>query len=469
MYPESGYDEFLDEDLFGRNSTQQSAMTSLEEIPTYTRRIMLTGGAGFIGSVLVKKLVLNYPEYFILVIDKLDYCSSLNNLKPFLDLECGGSHSGARVSPNPSFPNFMFLQADIIDAQAVEAALIQYQINTIIHLAAQTHVDKSFGESIDFTRNNVLGTHVMLEAARKIFGLNEKTPMNGCMNGDPAPRFIFVSTDEVYGEVLFEESDSREDAPLAPSNPYSATKAAAECMVQAYHKSFRLPVIITRSNNVYGPSQYPEKIFPKFIMNLLKEDPTLEYGPLESGKCYIHGSGHHWRTYLYVTDAANALDIILHRGVVGQVYNIGAGEELNNIELAQLLIHRMVNVKEEGQLERGSHSSRKSASNASHAHLQSCDACASRIEFVEDRVFNDLRYAVDSTKLQSLGWEPKVVFNEGIDKTIQWYRQNGSTWWGDIHGALYPHSIRQPPEPTTSRSPSLAHPTYPRINPAGPP
>ncbi|KAF9304014.1 hypothetical protein BGZ74_002582 [Mortierella antarctica] len=417
MYRETGYDEFFDEDLSGRNNTQQSAMKTLEGMPTYTRRIMLTGGAGFIGSVLVKKLVLNYPEYFILVIDKLDYCSSLSNLKPFLDLESGGPHSGARASPNPSFPNFMFLQADVIDAQAVEAALIQYQINTIIHLAAQTHVDKSFGESIDFTRNNVLGTHVMLEAARKIFGLNETTPMNGHMNGDPAPRFIFVSTDEVYGEVLFEESDSKEDAPLAPSNPYSATKAAAECMVQAYHKSFRLPVIITRSNNVYGPSQYPEKIFPKFIMNLLREDPTLDFGTLGSGKCYIHGSGQHWRTYLYVTDAANALDVILHRGEIGQVYNIGAGQELNNIELAQLLIHRMVMVKEEGQMERGSHSSRESASNTAHAHLQSCDACASRIEFVEDRVFNDLRYAVDSTKLQSLGWEPKVVFNEGIEKT----------------------------------------------------
>ncbi|KAG0345583.1 hypothetical protein BG004_003538 [Podila humilis] len=457
-----GYDEFHNADLLGRNIPAAHTLTGADDHIKYTRRIMLTGGAGFIGSVFVKKLVLNYPEYFILVVDKLDYCSSLNNLQPFLTdsdkTRC--LHEGSSASFNPAFPNFAYLNADIIDSQAMEAALVEYRINTIIHLAAQTHVDKSFGESIDFTRNNVLGTHVLLEAARKHFGSLEKkstvqhtTATNGSSSEslEPEPRFIFVSTDEVYGEVLFDKADSQEDAPLAPSNPYSATKAAAECMAQAYHKSFRLPVIITRSNNVYGPSQYPEKIFPKFIMNLLREqDPTLfdstgSFGP--SGKCYIHGSGHHWRTYLYVTDAANALDVVLQRGEVGQVYNIGGGEELNNIELAQLLVHRMVKGEKvseqchlsscQGHAESQQFLAAKSnghfclghrngfkrdrdpwaTAGEAQAHLNDCIDCSSRIEFVEDRAFNDLRYAVDSSKLQALGWEAKVDFNHGIEKT----------------------------------------------------
>ncbi|KAF9355397.1 hypothetical protein BGX26_006613 [Mortierella sp. AD094] len=369
--------------------------------------------------------------------------------------------------------------------------MTEYKIDTIIHLAAQTHVDKSFGESIEFTKNNVLGAHAMLEAARRVFcapnfkdrSATSCTEENANNIQRDRTRFIYVSTDEVYGEVPLGQPDSKEDGPLAPSNPYSATKAAAECMVQAYHKSFHLPVIITRSNNVYGPFQYPEKIFPKFIMSLLNSDNTgviprlsilkdSRRGSRTGGHCYIHGSGEHSRTYLYVTDVANALDVILHRGEVGQVYNIGGGHELTNIELAQDLIHRIVPrkesangspysvpiangsscpapiasgsdinqvddaglkihlqedqkavapISENGHIELCIHGQEFSASRLVEAdqHLKRCRLCLDRIVFVEDRAFNDRRYAVDTTKLLKLGWSPTVPFEEGITKTSE--------------------------------------------------
>ncbi|KAF9960162.1 hypothetical protein BGZ70_008677 [Mortierella alpina] len=388
------------------------------------------------GSVLVRKLVLNYPEYFVLVIDKLDYCSSLENLRPFMSTHQDPraiDTSTAAASDSDRYPNFKFMQGDIADLDFVQHAMEDHAIDTIVHLAAQTHVDKSFGESIEFSRSNVLGTHAMLEAARKSFSssasVNHPHAANGyatkgTKDGSKGPcRFIYISTDEVYGEVPFDQPNCKEDSPLAPSNPYSATKAAAECMVQAYYKSFHLPAIITRSNNVYGPFQYPEKIFPKFIMSLLNEsrlDPgacdegmgvlhsvngvhgrSSRRGSRDSGgHCYIHGSGQHSRTYLYVADVANALDVILHRGEVGQVYNIGAGHEVNNLALAQDLIHRMVappqyesgcddrphHAKMEGDVEpqlwcdrRRDHDGERKA----QQHLKGCRACADRIVFVE--------------------------------------------------------------------------------------
>ncbi|KAF9363479.1 hypothetical protein BGX34_004055 [Mortierella sp. NVP85] len=508
------------------------------------RRILLTGGAGFIGSVLAKKLVFNYPEYFVLVIDKLDYCSSLNNLHPLLSLDewpipllatttVTETTSTATATPTTTatttttkaYPNFKFIHGDITDLHTVETAMIEHKIDTVLHLAAQTHVDKSFGESIDFTKNNVLGTHVMLEAARKVFcphpfvkstyapgsgngqiGEIERDPQT--KEGEPMKRFLFVSTDEVYGEVLLDKPDCKEDAQLSPSNPYSATKAAAESMVQVYYKSFHLPIIITRSNNIYGPFQYPEKIFPKFIMNLLNSNnlsnsdnisilstSTSTNTPIPadndshlrienhvvyqrnilkpgtsrrkintSGHCFIHGSGQHSRTYLYVTDVADALDVILHRGEVGQVYNIGGGYEMSNLELAQDVIHRMVptspthqpgntdivnpNVikRENGigpQTQQNGHGHgcehqldqdllqrplgnsnghykdkfSEARQEAAEQHLSRCKTCADRIVFVEDRVFNDRRYAVDTTRLNNLGWSPSVSIEEGIPNT----------------------------------------------------
>ncbi|KAG0299526.1 hypothetical protein BGZ97_003658 [Linnemannia gamsii] len=534
-------------DLLGRNSLdpdqQQHRITShnnnlnnSNNNRKYTKRILLTGGAGFIGSVLVRKLVLNYPEYLIVVVDKLDYSSSLNNLRPFLlvsnndeddDQDTNSSqdtssstttaattppeipwtHSSDTLNPqddtdndprkgntrsNPLYPNFVFLEGDIIDVAFIESTMVEYRINTIYHLAAQTHVDKSFGQSIEFTQNNVLGTHVLLEAARKHFvplsrkavgkyEQNEQNQGQGRGGSDEVEeekcavenRFVFVSTDEVYGECRLGQPDCREDGLLAPSNPYSATKAAAECMVQAYYKSFKVPIIITRSNNVYGPFQYPEKIFPKFIMHLLYPNSltsTSGSGPgspkkndndISGGHCYIHGSGQHSRTYLYVADAANALDVILHRGLVGEVYNIGAGHELSNIELAQNLIHRLVeplpakslhlkNGRETGRGGRGLNGyvrepewSVIKRQEKACQHQGECQTCIDRIVFVEDRAFNDQRYAVDSTKLVGLGWSPSVDYEQGIVNTIEWFRNNGKWWWGDIHGALYPHSVKR--------------------------
>ncbi|KAK5820635.1 hypothetical protein F5H01DRAFT_411866 [Linnemannia elongata] len=541
-------------DLLGRNSLdpilQPHIINNNNSNGKWTKRILLTGGAGFIGSVLVRKLVLNYPEYLIVVVDKLDYCSSLNNLRPFLAIlnelgeeidqdtissssfssssttatatttttaaattttEIPWTQSSDTLNPsddtnkfdprrgntrsNPLYPNFVFLEGDITDVAFIESTMVEYRINTILHLAAQTHVDKSFGQSIEFTQNNVLGTHVLLEAARKYFvpssrkagGNNGQDQGQAQENGDDGEvenRFVFVSTDEVYGECRLGQPDCREDGLLAPSNPYSATKAAAECMVQAYHKSFKIPIIITRSNNVYGPFQYPEKIFPKFIMHLLYPDTYetrsksgltgVDDEELPKGHCYIHGSGQHSRTYLYVADAANALDVILHRGLIGEVYNIGAGHELSNIELAQNLIHRLVveslpssplRLKNgiaghgrgsNGYVQEPEWSVVKRQERASH-HQGECRTCIDRIVFVEDRAFNDQRYAVDSTKLVELGWTPTVDYERGIVNTIEWFRNNGKWWWGDIHGALYPHSVRRP----TSEHDHVAHNTRP--------
>ncbi|CAG8662981.1 6749_t:CDS:2, partial [Racocetra fulgida] len=248
----------------------------------------------------------NGPHPMQAIIDKI----------PLADLE----DIGIRVEPiNPNIKNIMITGG----ADFMSFILREKKIDTIFHLAAQTHVDNSFGDSFEFTKNNVMGTHVMLEAA-KVHGIK---------------RFIHVSTDEVYGEVA--------KTSVAPSNPYSATKAAAECLVQAYHKSFGLPIIITRSNNIYGPYQYPEKICSKFICN-----------------------GSNSRKYLYAGDVADALDIILHKGQVGEIYNIGSNFEISNLELARTLIRKFGYKEEE------------------------------HIEFVQDRAFNDRRYAVDYRKLR---------------------------------------------------------------------
>ncbi|ORX55617.1 putative DTDP-glucose 4,6-dehydratase [Hesseltinella vesiculosa] len=336
--------------------------------------ILVTGGAGFIGSFLVRKLVALYPQYHIYVVDKLDYCGSLHNLKAVKD-----------------FPNYTFIKGDITSSDFMSFILKEKKIDVIFHLAAQTHVDNSFGDSFEFTKNNVMGTHVMLEAAKV----------------HKVRRFIHVSTDEVYGEVV-SRPDCAEDTMLAPSNPYSATKAAAECLVKAYYMSFGLPIMITRSNNVYGPYQYPEKITSKFVCSLLR-----------GGKCYIHGDGRNSRKYLYAADVADALDVIFHKGKVGETYNIGSAFEISNLELAKRLI-RIFGVAE--------------------AELPS------HLEFVADRAFNDQRYAVDYTKLDGLGWRPRMPFDEGLRKTIEWYRNRTDEWWGDISSALVPHPLKAFPK-----------------------
>lgn len=334
---------------------------------TYTpKNILITGAAGFIASHVANRLVRNYPDYKIIVLDKLDYCSNLKNL-----------------IPSNSSPNFKFVKGDIGSADLVNYLLITENIDTIMHFAAQTHVDNSFGNSFEFTKNNIYGTHVLLEA---------------CKVTGQIRRFIHVSTDEVYGET---DEDAvvgnHEASQLLPTNPYSATKAGAEMLVMAYGRSYGLPVITTRGNNVYGPNQFPEKLIPKFIL-LAMRGKTLP----------IHGDGCNVRSYLYCEDVAEAFEVVLHKGEVGHVYNVGTKKERRVLDVAKDI-----------------------------CKLFNMDAEKS-IEFVENRPFNDQRYFLDDEKLKHLGWSEKTTWEDGLRKTIEWYTSNPD-WWGDVSGALLPH------------------------------
>ncbi|KAG2186421.1 hypothetical protein INT43_002859 [Umbelopsis isabellina] len=372
-------EHIADFDLVDIGAKQESTSDDLKDV----RNILVTGGAGFIGSFVVRKLVVLYPEYRIYVVDKLDYCGSTRSLKA--------------VS---NFPNYEFIKGDITSPDFMAYLLKEKKIDVIFHLAAQTHVDNSFGDSFEFTKNNVMGTHVLLEAAKA----------NGIK------RFIHVSTDEVYGEVV-SRPDCPEDTILAPSNPYSATKAAAECLVKAYYKSFGLPILITRSNNVFGPYQYPEKICSKFICSLLRDGKCELLMDVPTMTSFVHGSGSNSRKYLYAGDVADALDIIFHQGVIGESYNIGSAFEISNLDLARRLI-RLFGLE---------------------------DKMEHHIEFVQDRAFNDQRYAVDCSKLERLGWRPKTPFDVGLVKSINWYREHADEWWGDISCALVPHPLKAMP------------------------
>ncbi|KAH9798599.1 trifunctional UDP-glucose 4,6-dehydratase/UDP-4-keto-6-deoxy-D-glucose 3,5-epimerase/UDP-4-keto-L-rhamnose-reductase RHM1 [Citrus sinensis] len=330
------------------------------------KKILITGAAGFIGSHVTNRLIKNYPDYEIVALDKLDYCSSLKNLHP------------SRASPN-----FKFLKGDITCADLMNYLLVSEGIDTIMHFAAQTHVDNSFGNSFEFTNNNIYGTHVLLEA---------------CKLTGQVKRFIHVSTDEVYGETDMESDIGNPEASqLLPTNPYSATKAGAEMLVMAYHRSYGLPTITTRGNNVYGPNQFPEKLIPKFILLAMKGQQLP-----------IHGNGSNVRSYLYCADVAEAFDVILHRGVIGHVYNVGTKKERSVLDVA-------------------------------------ADICTlfklepeKTIHYVQDRPFNDHRYFLDDQKLKRLGWKEKTPWEEGLKLTLEWYKKNPH-WWGDVTGALCPH------------------------------
>lgn len=297
----------------------------------------------------------------------MDYCASVKNIK------CLEGRA-----------NFDFAYGDITNIADVLRALKKYKIDTIFHFAAQSHVDLSFGNSFQFTKTNVEGTHCMLECA-------VKTKIN---------RFIHISTDEVMGEVGFDDPDLLENAVLAPTNPYSASKAAAEMYVNAYAKSFKLPAIIVRSNNVYGPHQFPEKVIPKFSCLLSAAQPLM-----------LHGNGRNTRRYLYAGDAADAFDTILHRGKAGEIYNIDSSDELSNRELAFKLL-KIFEVPESRQQE--------------------------MVRYTQDRPFNDRRYAVNGDKLRTLGWIQRTRFEQGIQITVDWYRKFGWSWWGDIDDVLTP-------------------------------
>lgn len=327
---------------------------------------MITGGAGFIASHVVILLAKKYPHIKVVNFDRLDYCACLENLDEV-----------------KSLPNYKFVKGNICSSDLVNFVLQMEQIDTIMHFAAQTHVDNSFGNSFQFTQNNIMGTHVLLESA-KVAGIK---------------RFIHVSTDEVYGEQTRDQEAMSEEQVLEPTNPYAATKAGAEFLAKSYHRSFGMPIIITRGNNVYGPHQYPEKLIPKFINQLLRGRPVT-----------LHGTGQNTRNFLYVEDVARAFEIILFKAQVGFVYNIGGSNEKANIDVARALIKLSGNEGREKEF----------------------------MTFVEDRAFNDLRYSINSTKLHELGWRELVSWEEGLAYTFEWYRKYSSRY-GPIESALVAH------------------------------
>lgn len=357
------------------NGNTQIALPNLDSSNNcldYTpHTILVTGGAGFIGSSVLCHLIKKYPNYHYVCLDKLEYCATTANL-----------------SEISNFPNFTFIKGDICSIDLVNHIILSQHVDTIIHFAAQTHVDNSFGLALDFTRTNVYGTHVLLEGC-KLFR-------------HQIQRFIHVSTDEVYGESQMHSKDRLdEQSNLNPSNPYAATKVAAEFLIRSYHQSFGIPTIITRGNNVYGPRQYPEKLIPKFIYLLNERRP-----------CPLHGDGSHRRSFLFVDDVCNAFDIILHRGIVGTIYNIGSEQEISNLEVLNLLIDK----------------------------FQLSSEREKYVQFVRDRPYNDLRYFIDTKSLHALGWRRAVDFDVGLDLTIKWYLTH-KLHWGDVGEAiLAPHA-----------------------------
>ncbi|HNF71170.1 MAG TPA: dTDP-glucose 4,6-dehydratase [Chitinophagaceae bacterium] len=326
------------------------------------KNILITGGAGFIGSHLVRRMVTHYPEYRIVNFDALTYAGNLENLS---DVE-GAS-------------NYTFIKGDICDSEQVENVLKDYQINTIIHLAAESHVDRSITDPLAFVRTNVLGSATLLQAAKNFW--NESLA-DTC--------FYHVSTDEVYGS-LGDTGFFYEDTPYDPRSPYSASKAGSDHLVMAFYHTYGLPVVISNCSNNYGPNHFPEKLIPLSIHNIL------------NGKNLpVYGKGENVRDWLYVVDHASAIDLILHKGKKGQTYNIGGHNEWSNIDLIRLLCKLM-----DEKLGQAPGTSEK------------------LITFVKDRAGHDLRYAIDATKLkEELGWMPSLQFEEGLSKTIDWYLNN---------------------------------------------
>eukprot|EP00904_Undaria_pinnatifida_P009244 jgi/Undpi1/544/HiC_scaffold_10.g04008.m1 len=346
------------------NGLQKQAVCPESYIP---QNILITGGAGFIASHVVILLVEKYPQYNIVNLDRLDYCACLENLDCLKDK-----------------PNYKFVKGNICSSDLITYVLREEKIDTILHFAAQTHVDNSFGNSFQFTQNNIYGTHVLLESAKKV-GIK---------------RFVHVSTDEVYGEGEHDQEPMFEDHVLEPTNPYAATKAGAEFIAKAYFRSFKLPVVITRGNNVYGPHQYPEKLIPKFINQLMR-----------GKKLTVHGTGENTRNFLYVADVASAFDKILHQAVEGHIYNIGGSNEVSVLQVAKDLMKIF------------------GKSNENESKLT---------EFGDDRVFNDLRYTINNNKLEELGWKEETSWEKGLAETVAWYKANTSRF-GDVEHCLVAH------------------------------
>ena len=341
----------------------------------FKRNILITGGAGFIGSHVVRLFVTKYPEYHIINLDKLTYAGNLANLA---DIE--------------QQPNYTFVKADICDFEKILELFRQHSIDGVIHLAAESHVDRSIKDPFTFAQTNVMGTLSLLQAA--------KVSWDGQYDGK---RFYHISTDEVYGALKFDGTFFTETTKYDPHSPYSASKASSDHFVRAFHDTFGMPTLVTNCSNNYGPYQFPEKLIPLFINNIRHNKPLP-----------VYGKGENVRDWLYVVDHARAIDLIFHNGKVAETYNIGGFNEWKNIDLIRVLIKTV-------------------------DRLLGCPEGASEklITYVTDRAGHDLRYAIDSTKLKNeLGWEPSLQFEEGIEKTVKWYLDN-QEWLDQVTSGDY--------------------------------
>lgn len=315
-------------------------------------KLLITGGAGFIGSNFIRYYLKNHPEDKIINLDKLTYCGNPENLK---DIE--------------SNPNYEFVKGDICDEKLVNE--LMQRVDAVIHFAAESHVDNSIHDPFVFTRTNVIGTHILLDAARR----------------HNIKKFLHISTDEVYGSI--DIGSFTEESRLEPNSPYSVSKTAAELLAKVYHTTYKLPVIITRSSNNFGPNQYPEKLIPLFVTNLI-----------EGKKVPVYGDGMNIRDWIYVLDNCEALDFVFQKGDFGEVYNIGGGNEKTNIYITKTIIKQL------GKDE-------------------------SFVEYVKDRPGHDRRYSLNCDKLLALGWKPKYNFEKAMLETINWYKSN-ENWWKKI-------------------------------------